>query len=218
MVAPNAFFYKADITNSAELAAVAAKIRSEHGDPSVLINNAGIAAWTSILQESEEMIRRTFNVNTISHFLVVKEFLPAMIRGNHGHVVTMASLASFAVTARNVDYSCTKSSALAFHEGLTAELKATYGADQVRTTVVHPSWVRTPLIQRLSQHPKWKAPTMEPETVIDSVVAQLLSGKSGHLILPAWLSFTSGMRGFPLWLQYSLRNKTAKMLDITEDL
>lgn len=158
------------------------------------------------------MIRRTFEVNTISHFLVVKEFLPAMIEKNHGHVVTMASLASFAVNARNVDYSCTKASALAFHEGLTSELKATYGADKVRATVVHPWWVRTPMIGELSQRYKWKEPMMEPETVVDAVVAQLLSGRSGHLILPSWLSFVSGIRGFPLWLQYSLRNRTANLL------
>jgi all-trans-retinol dehydrogenase (NAD+) len=197
---------------------VATKIRSEHGDPSVLINNAGIGSWTSILGESEEMIRRTFNVNTVSHFLVVKEFLPAMIQKNHGHVVTIASLASFAVTSRNVDYSCTKASALAFHEGLTCELKATYGADKIRTTVVHPSWVRTPLIQKLTQHPKWKSPTMEPEIVVDAVVGQILSGRSGHIILPTWLTFVSGIRGIPLWLQYSLRNQTAKLLDIAVDL
>lgn len=114
----------------------------------------------------------------------MKEFLPVMIKKNHGHVVTMASLASFAVTSRNVDYSCTKASVLAFHEGLAMELKATYGVDKIRTTVVHPYWVRTPLIQKLSQHPKWKAPTLEPETVVDAVVAQLLSGRSGHIILP----------------------------------
>jgi short-subunit dehydrogenase len=100
----------------------------------VLINNAGIAACRTILSETEAQIRRTFEVNTIAHFLLVQEFLPAMVERNHGHVVTIASMASFFVLAQNVDYSCTKASVLAFHEGLTSELKARYGADKVRTS------------------------------------------------------------------------------------
>ena len=57
-----------------------------------------------------------------------------MARRNHGHVVTVASMASFLVHAQNVDYTCTKASALAFHEGLAQELKSRYNADKVRTT------------------------------------------------------------------------------------
>ena len=60
------------------------------------------------------MTRKTFEVNTISHFTMVREFVPSMIKNNHGHVVTVASAASYIVHAQNVDYSCSKASALAF--------------------------------------------------------------------------------------------------------
>ena len=86
-----------------------------------------------MLDESEDQIRRVFDVNIIAHFLLVKEFLPAMIKQNHGHVVTVASVASFVTGVRNVDYACTKVSVLAFHEGLAQELKHTYKARNVRT-------------------------------------------------------------------------------------
>jgi all-trans-retinol dehydrogenase (NAD+) len=99
-----------------------------------LINNAGIGSAATILEGSEDFIRKTFEVNTISHFLTVREFLPAMIKKNHGHVVTVASMASFLVHAGNVDYSCSKASALAFHEGLASELKSRYKAPDIRTT------------------------------------------------------------------------------------
>jgi len=46
----------------------------------------------------------------------------------------MSSLASFVVHAQNVDYSCSKASTLAFHEGLAAELSYRYNAPDVRTT------------------------------------------------------------------------------------
>jgi short-subunit dehydrogenase len=115
---------------------VAAEIRKAVGDPTVLINNAGIGSGATILDGSEDFIRKTFEVNIIAHFLMIKEFLPAMIKKNHGHVVTIASMASFIAIAGNVDYSCTKASALAFHEGLASELKSRYHAPGVRTTWV----------------------------------------------------------------------------------
>jgi short-subunit dehydrogenase len=132
--ASGVFFYEADVTNSAAVASVAAQIRRDHGEPTVLINNAGIGTGETILGGREEMIKKVFEVNTISHFWMVREFLPAMIKKNHGHVVTIASMASYVVHAQNVDYSCSKASALAFHEGLSSELRARYDAPNVRTT------------------------------------------------------------------------------------
>lgn len=128
------YFYEADVTKSAQIADAAAEIRKAHGNPTVLINNAGIGAGRTILSEPEEAIRKTFEVNNIAHFLIVKEFLPAMVNADHGHVVTVASMSSFVVPAQMVDYACSKAAAVAFHEGLTSELKSRYKAPNVKTT------------------------------------------------------------------------------------
>lgn len=132
----NTSFYKTDVTSSSNIAEVAAAIRRDIGHPTVLVNNAGIGHCKPILEETEAQIRATFDVNNIAHFLLVKEFLPHMIERNHGHVVTLASMASFVVWASNVDYSCTKAASLAFHEGLAQELRHRYEAHKVRTTCV----------------------------------------------------------------------------------
>jgi NAD(P)-dependent dehydrogenase (short-subunit alcohol dehydrogenase family) len=93
--ASNVFFYRADVTSPSELADTAAEIRKQHGDPTILINNAGVGSGGSILDKSEAQIRKIFEVNTISHWWTVKEFLPAMIKKNRGHVVTMAYVFHF---------------------------------------------------------------------------------------------------------------------------
>lgn len=129
----NVTFYKANITSSADIADVAKTIRANHDEPTVLINNAGVGHDGTILDEPEAKIRQTFEVNTLSHFLMVKEFLPAMVKTNHGHVITIASMASFVALGEMVDYCCTKASALAFHEGLRQELRYWYNAPNVRT-------------------------------------------------------------------------------------
>jgi len=138
MIASNVFFYQVDISSSSQISAAAAKIRATHGNPTVLINNAGISGHLqSIIDTPEDTVRKVFEVNTISHFLTVKEFLPAMIERNHGHVVTVASMLSYFVLANLTDYSCSKASALAFHEGLATELKNMYKAPNVRTTYAY---------------------------------------------------------------------------------
>lgn len=144
---------------------------------------------------------------------MVKEFVPAMTAKNHGHILTTASMASFIAPAGMVDYACTKASALAFHEGLAQELKYHYNAPKVRTTVVHPTWTRTPLVQRLlDSSSKFRPAMMEVETVSDAIVAQIISGKSGQLILPPSVTPQALMRSYPSWAQEILRNLGSQLI------
>ncbi|CAI7610054.1 unnamed protein product [Penicillium bialowiezense] len=205
-------FYKVDLTSGEEIHAAAEKVRTEHGDPTVLINNAGFGSATPLLQVPENVVRKVFDVNIISHFLLVKEFLPAMVDRNHGHVVTVASMGSFMTQASNVDYACTKAATLAFHEGINQELKILYNAPSVRTTIIHPSWVRTPMISKLSNNPAFKVSILEPEDVAHAIVSQILSGYGGQIILPESGSWVSSVRGFPLWLQEKLRTQVSMVL------
>jgi short-subunit dehydrogenase len=130
--APNVFFYKVDLTSSAAIKEVATQTRKEHGHPTILINNAGVGFGGSILEEPEAKIRLTMEVNTLSHFWTVKEFLPSMIQNDHGHIVTVASMASFAALGEMADYAASKAGALAFHESLSQEIRHWYKAKRVR--------------------------------------------------------------------------------------
>ena len=89
-----------------------------------------------LLDLPEPRIRKIFDVNIIAPILLVQQFLPSMIRQNHGHIVNIASMASFSTQASNVDYGCTKSAVLAFHEGLVQELKHLYKTPLVRARQV----------------------------------------------------------------------------------
>ncbi|KAK5233962.1 hypothetical protein LTR47_005080 [Exophiala xenobiotica] len=196
----NVSFFRVDLTSTQEIQNVASRIRQEIGNPSVLINNAGTGSGATILDETEQDLQRTFDVNILAHFKLVKEFLPHMSQRNHGHIVTIASMASFISVANNVSYSATKAGALAFHEGLAQELKA---------RVVHPFWVRTPLTHELTTLKEWKEFTLEPETVAEAVVSQIFKGESAQLIIPARFNFAGGLRGWPSWLQELVRGSGA---------
>lgn len=79
--------------------------------------------------------------------------------------------------------------------------------------VVHPTWVRTPLIERLSQKKDFNEFVLEPETVANAVVAQILKGESAQLILPGRYGIAvPSVRGWPSWIQESMRNSVAQVL------
>jgi short-subunit dehydrogenase len=230
---PTANFYKADVTSPQNIKEAADKIRKDLGHPTVLVNCAGVGACKPMLFETEGEIRSTFEVNILAHFWMVREFVPDMVKNNHGHVVTIASMATYMVHASNVDYAASKAATLAFHEGLAQELKFRYNADRVRTTwvspsltqsdfssrilihenrVVHPTWVRTPLIERLSTKADFKDFVLEPITVAKAIVNQILKAESAQLIIPGRLTLIPLVRGFPSWLQEGMRNSVAGLL------
>ena len=186
-------FYKCNITSTKDLHETGDLIRKERGDPTILINNAGMARSGTILAEGEAAIRGTFEVNIMAHFWTVKEFLPAMIRNNHGHVVTMASMASFLGLGEIADYSCTKAAALAFHEALGDEIKYWYKAPKIRTSVIHPYWVATPMIRMLTEAGShFTQPIMTVDKISRAVVGQVVNQRSGQVVVPWHLNIAKG--------------------------
>ncbi|KIX02549.1 uncharacterized protein Z518_08490 [Rhinocladiella mackenziei CBS 650.93] len=210
---PGVFFYKADVTSRESVKAVAEVIRKDHRDPTILINNAGVGYGRTIIEEPEEMIRLTFEVNILAHFWTVKEFLPSMVRHNHGHIITIASLASFAALGEAVDYACTKAGALAFHEGLTQEIRHWYKAKNIRTSIIHPLWVRTQMIDDLVKAGKhFRQRILSPDDVSRAVLKQIITQSSGQIIIPSSHQPATMLRAFPQWLQEYLRNKNSQDL------
>lgn len=122
----------------------------------------------------------------------------------------VASLASFVALAGAVDYSCTKAALLAFHEGLTQELKHRYKCPEVMTSIVHPGWTKSAITSDPGVQAGLKkigAKLLEPEDVAAAMVKHILAARSGQLILGPGIS--SKVRAFPLWMQELLRDSQA---------
>ncbi|KAI1309564.1 NAD(P)-binding protein [Xylaria venustula] len=204
---PSIRFFRCDVTSSESVAEAADAVRREVGHPSILINNAGIANPTTILKMSESYLRKIFGVNSMSHWFTVQQFLPHMIQMNKGHIVTVASIASFVALPTAADYSASKAAALAFHESLTSEIKHCYKAPNVLTTVVHPNFVRTPLIENWADHLENSGVRMlTGEQVAEPIFRQIKSQRAGQLIVPRSATIIAGIRGWPTWMQELIRD------------
>ncbi|QQK42841.1 Short-chain dehydrogenase/reductase SDR [Penicillium digitatum] len=209
----NVTFYHTDITSAQSLSKTGAAIRKSHGEPTVIINNAGVFHHGTILEMPEEKLRQTFDVNLISHFLLMKEFLPFMIRMNRGHVITVASVASFLTLGEMVSYAASKAGAMSFQEGLRQELKYWHKAPNVRTSIIHPLWVQTPMIKGFTTYEAdFRQPLLNVKDVSQAVVEHIVTWKSGQTSVPTHSSVIGSLRASPLWLQEAVRSYLSKVL------
>jgi all-trans-retinol dehydrogenase (NAD+) len=209
-------YYPCDITSHSAIHDAAEAVRSDLGSPSILINNAGIGNAFTILDIPQENLRRLFDINLLSHWSTVQAFLPDMLARKKGHIMSVASLASFVSLASAVDYSCTKSALLAFHEGLAQELKHRYNCPQIQTSIIHPNWTKS----AITAHPAIQtglrsigAKLLEADDVANAMVNQIIAARSGQVILGPGMS--PKVRALPVWIQELIRDSQANVVSGT---
>ncbi|CAM1506952.1 Fc.00g065930.m01.CDS01 [Cosmosporella sp. VM-42] len=204
-VSSKVYYFQCDIRSPESVAEVAEKVRAQVGNPTVLINNAGVARGRTVLDARPGDVRFTFEVNTLAHYWILQNFLPSMVDKNHGMVVTVTSYAAWTPIPNMVDYGASKAASMALHEGLTAELATRHKAPKIRTILVHPGHTKTALFTGYDQKSDFMVPHLEPESVADAVVKQMLTGRSGKVVLPETGLWLSALRCLPDWYVVPLR-------------
>ena len=170
------------------------------GDIQILINNAGIVTGKKLLDCPDELMEKTVQVNTISHFWTLKAFLPAMMKANKGHVVTIASAAGMYGTAGLVDYCASKFGAVGTAEALYLELRKEKSA--VLATSVCPYYINTGMFDGVKTKFPLLLPILDPDYVADRVVLAILRGEE-WLVLPATAWLTLPLKVLPVsWVGF----------------
>jgi short-subunit dehydrogenase len=77
--------YGVDLAKADEVTAMAERIKSEHGVPDIIVNNAGSGRWLSTAETSLEEARQMIELPYLAAFYVTRMFLPEMIARGHGH-------------------------------------------------------------------------------------------------------------------------------------
>lgn len=66
----SAHAYQCDCSKRSDVYQLAAKVKKEVGDVTILINNAGIVSGKKLDELPDEKVEMTFQVNTVAHFWV----------------------------------------------------------------------------------------------------------------------------------------------------
>jgi len=114
---------------------------AQHGlMPSVLINNAGLAAGLAQVDEAfSEDWNRMIDTNIKGAFFMCKHLIPFLKAQNSGHIVQMSSVVSREVYPGGSVYAATKHALDAFHRTLRLELLPW----NIKLTSINPGLVET---------------------------------------------------------------------------
>jgi len=136
---------KADLTDSAMVAALTGAIEDALGPIDILINNAGMVQvgreepWASFLETSEESWRYLIDINLTSVFLVTKALLPGMIERGYGRIVQMSSVTGPLVgIPGGAAYGAAKAGLLGMARSLAIE-----AGPHVTVNCIGPGWIKT---------------------------------------------------------------------------
>ncbi|MEM7769913.1 MAG: SDR family NAD(P)-dependent oxidoreductase [Cyanobacteria bacterium P01_A01_bin.37] len=91
---PNAKSFVCDVSDLDELLATVSTVRSDMGNPSVLIHNAVSATFGTFLDTDPDDLERNFRVNTTALLYLTRELAPAMLEAGNGAIVVTGNTAA----------------------------------------------------------------------------------------------------------------------------
>lgn len=163
------YFAAADIAKRAEVETAIATLTEQLGAVHILINNAGIAQFGTLLDMAPDQWERIIQVNLMGTYYVTRAVLPAMIRQNRGSIINVASTAGERGNATTSAYSASKFGMMGMTESLMQEVRKF----NIRVTALTPSTVNTELAVTAGLKIGDEDRMMQPEDVADLITCTL---------------------------------------------
>ncbi len=140
----------------------------------VLVNNAGLSrGLTKLYQDDVENWEEMIDTNVKGLLYVTRAVVPGMVERNHGHVISLGSIAGHAAYANGGVYCATKAAERFISDGLRIDVNGT----AVRVTSIDPGMVETDFSRiRFRGDAERAAKTyqnvdpLQPEDVADAIV------------------------------------------------
>ena len=142
-----ALFVEADVGQEANCLAFVQKTVERFGRLDVLVNNAGIRMYQTVVDATAESWDEILSVNLKSYAYCAKGAIPAMRQAGGGSIVNVASVRSIVAGGNNIQYDTTKHAVA----GLTRGLAMDHGAEGIRVNAVCPGPIFTPFHARRLQ-------------------------------------------------------------------
>ncbi|MFC7422337.1 SDR family oxidoreductase [Nocardia tengchongensis] len=165
-----------DVADPASFRAFLDTVTRELGPLDVLVNNAGIMPIGALLDESDELTRRTLETDVLGVITGTKRALELMIPRGRGHVVNICSVMGQAALPGTATYNACKAAAITFTDAVRLEHRHT----DVRISTILPGGVATELVAGLDSTVSLPVPgttrriplikEVSPDAVADAVV------------------------------------------------
>ena len=163
-----------DLRQEPQIDAMFQEIRARWGGVDVLVNNAGLGRKSPLMEGPTEAWREMLEVNVLALCICTRHAIADMQRrGDDGHVIHIASMASHRVPAGSGVYSASKFAVRSLTEGLRLELRA--AESDIRVTAISPGFVETEFAQvyhgagEAAEKTYSRFPVLQPEDIANAV-------------------------------------------------
>ncbi|MBV9608591.1 MAG: SDR family oxidoreductase [Acidobacteria bacterium] len=169
-----------DVSDWNSVQEFAAKVKRSFGRTDVLVNNAGIGAFSTPLHElPPEQWDKVINTNLRGPYFMIRAFAPMMIEAKHGDIINISSLAGKNALPNGAAYAASKWGLNGLSYSVAEELRA----HRIRVTVICPGSTQT----TLSPHAgKDSGRMLQPEDVahiVAMVVTQAPQSFASEILL-----------------------------------
>lgn len=186
-----ASFHACDVSIESEVKNAIHEVTQRYGQLNVLISNAGIQRYGSVVSTSNETWEETFDVHVKGCFHSAKHAIPYMLSEKRGAIVIVASVQSFAAVSNSAAYVAAKHALM----GITRSIALDFARNNIRANCICPGSIDTPLL-------RWAAGnTPSPERTTAAFGPMHAMGRIGQpeevaraiaFLASEWASFITG--------------------------
>jgi NAD(P)-dependent dehydrogenase (short-subunit alcohol dehydrogenase family) len=171
-----AYVYAADISDMEEIDQLIERVKDDHRNVDMLVNNAGRSIRRSIALSYDRFhdFERTMQLNYFGAIKLIIGLLPQMRARGFGHIVNVSSIGVQTNPPRFSAYVASKAALDAFTRVVASEVIG----DGVTFTTIHMPLVRTPMIAPTKLYDAF--PTITPEQAAD-MICEALRTRPKHM-------------------------------------
>ena len=137
-------FVEAHMAHEADATAFIQRTLDHFGRLNILVNNAGMRLYQTVVEANEESWDAILGVNLKGYAFCAKAAIPEMRRSGGGNIVNVASVRAVVAGGNMVQYDATKAAVT----GLTRGMALDHAADGIRVNAVCPGPIFTRFHER----------------------------------------------------------------------
>ena len=138
---------KVDVSNSAEVEEMVAKVTEELGGLHILVNNAGITRDKLLLRMEDADWDAVMSVNLKGSFNCLRSAVKIMSKARYGRIINIASIVGLMGNAGQANYSASKAGLI----GLTKTTAREFASRGVTCNAVAPGFIDTAMPQAMPE-------------------------------------------------------------------
>jgi 3-oxoacyl-[acyl-carrier protein] reductase len=183
-----------NVSDQASIEALMDAVTAEFGNPTILVNNAGITRDNLLMRMKDDEWEAIINTNLTSVYRLSKAVLRGMMKARKGRVINISSVVGVMGNAGQANYAAAKAGIHGFTRSMAREV----GSRGITVNSVAPGFIETDMTRELPEAQRKQIvdniPLQQlgqPEDVANAVL--FLADESGRYITGETLHVNGGM-------------------------